>query len=206
MEQPLIRCVVNTELENDNQPKYFFWTHYPSKPDTTTAKVTQFSNTPIHLQDVANSAMVDFYAKDYYVVRPLSKYTDPSSDETTRRTPRSTPDFSANDITYYFYNMNVWNNKTNWTAMTDMWYEPILLFRYTRVMDRGDSNYSTTTTDGHTLTLVQERNWSYSGNRDDAYDQCSGAYSLLWDCLKDDVFLNGQQYHMLRWDEMKENE
>ena len=205
VEQPLLRCVVNTKLEGDNQPKYFFWTKYPSKPDNTTPMVTQFSSTPIHLQDLANADMVNAYAKDYYVVCPLAKLSDPNSDETTPRTPRSTPDYSARDISYYFYNMNNWNNKTDWTALTDMWFEPILLFRYARVMDRGDSNYSTTTTDGHTLTLVKERNWSFADNRDEAYDEVKDYTVYLWDSVDRDMYLNGQQYHMLSWSELKEN-
>ena len=207
VEQPLVRCVLNSQLSNDNQPQYFFWTRYPSNPDTTTPFVTQFSQTPIHLQDLASSVMVDAYAKDYYVVCPLAKVSDPNSDEATPRKPRSTPDFMARDITYYFYNMNTWNNRTDWTAMTDMWYEPILLFRYARVMDRGDDNYSTTTTDGHTLTLVQERNWTFlDGDRDQAYDACKENSVFVFESADRDMYLNGQHYHMLNWKELKANE
>ncbi|MBO7602971.1 MAG: hypothetical protein J6S97_00980 [Bacteroidales bacterium] len=206
VEQPLLRCVINTKLENDNQPKYFFWTRYPSNPDTTTPKVTQFSNTLIHLQDLAKSNMVETYAKDYYVVCPLAKVSDPNSDESTPRTPRSIPDFSSRDISYYFYRMSNWNNKTDWTTFTDMWYEPILLFRYARVMDRGDTNYSTTTTDGHTLTLVKERNWSFGGSRDSSYDEVKDYTVFIWDSVDVDMFLNGELYHMPSWSELKENE
>jgi hypothetical protein len=41
----------------------------------------------------------------------------------------------------------------------DLWREPVLLFRITRVLDRGENDYETTTDDGHKLRLYQQCEW-----------------------------------------------
>ena len=57
----------------------------------------------------------------------------------------------------YLYNKAKWNE---YKYLTDMWNEPVLMFRVDAVYDRGDE-YSTITENGHRLTLVKEFPYDY---------------------------------------------
>ena len=87
-----------------------------------------------------------------------------------------------------------------------MWNEPVLVFRYTRVKDMGESDYSKTTVDGHTLTLLAERDWEVGdASRDETYDMVKMYASTMWRNLEL-IHLNGQHYQLKTWQQIKDNE
>ena len=190
--QPLVRCVMNIQNANNN-PTFYCWTKYPSAPNSQTQFVQNFSNVDIMLQDIADQTMVSRYATDTYAVQPLDVLYSPSSDAVTPRSIRSRTDDRALNVRNYFYDMATFRNET---FPGSMWNEPILVFRYTRVMDRGDGDYSPTTVDEHTLTLVHERSW----DRD--YQDIVSNISMVFDSAVG-MHLNGKPYHYPTWKEIQ---
>lgn len=72
-----------------------------------------------------------------------------------------------------------------------------------RSAEQGDSNYSTVTTDGLTLTLVQERDWNAQGmDLDTLYPIVAGisSFPLINSAT---MYLNGQKYDFQKWNEME---
>ena len=199
--QALLRVVVNIQNEKQD-PNMYCWTKYPSAPDLTTQFVTNFSNSTIYLQDIADQDMVNKYAPDTYAVQPLSTFTLPSSDGETKRSIRTTADARALKVSNYFYDLDTFRNVQ---YPGSMWNEPVLVFRYTRVRDHGDTDYDTKTVDGHTLTLVKERPWTVPGftnDRDKAYDYFKNFPAELWTTAKDCIYLNGQHYTVVKWQDL----
>ena len=200
--QPLLRIVVNGQ-NPQKESKFYCWTYYPRNPDLTTQFVTNFSNDIIYLQDIADQNMVNKYATDTYAVQPLADLTSPSSSD-AKRPVRTQTDQRARDVSNYYYDINTFNNAT---YPGSMWNEPILFFRYTRIRDCGDSNYDTKTVDGHTLTLVHERDWTVPDRTDDrneAYDYYKNFPAIVWQTVLDNaVFMNGMPYAVVKWDKLK---
>ncbi len=139
--QHLFRFLYPISLNNECPP-YFFWKHYPAKPDQVSTEYTDFSLVSITLQDIASAEKVAKYAPDFYAKQPLEH-------EQAGRSIRSQTDPAAKNPQPYFYGTSQWNDHT------DMWNEPILFFRMDAVYDRG-TEYATTTLGGHKLTLVAE--------------------------------------------------
>ena len=193
MFQPLMRLVVNCQNAK-RDPHYYCWTKYPSAPNTQTQFVQNFSNVDIMLQDIADKTMVTRYAPDTYAVQPLSKLYWPQSDDTQQRSIRNSVDDRALDIRNYFYDRDAFENMT---SPGSMWNEPVLVIRYTRVRDLGDSNYSPTTVDGHTLTLVHERPWD-----DYDYYEIVDNLSTVWMSIGEQ-YLNGQKRSLKTWRELQ---
>ena len=148
--QRLMRWVMNNQNDK-NDLVYYIWDHYPSYPSPTAQKVTDFSNTSIFLQDIADPNKVARYAEDSYVRMPLV-----DEGQNTARQPRNSIDERANYATNYVYNRTVWLNRQ---FGTDMWKAPVIMFRITRVIDRGENDYSTVSVDGHRLKLYGQREW-----------------------------------------------
>ena len=139
--QHLFRFLYPISLNNECPP-YFFWKHYPAKPDQVSTEYTDFSLVSITLQDIASAEKVARYAPDFYAKQPLEH-------EQAGRSIRSQTDPAARNPQPYYYGTSQWDDHT------DMWNEPILFFRMDAVYDRG-SEYATTTLGGHKLTLVAE--------------------------------------------------
>jgi len=198
--QALFRVVVNIQNER-NDPQFYFWTKYPSHPDEVTQFVRDFSNSLIYLQDITEQDMVDKYATDTYAIQPLSHYTKADSDEHTPRLKRVHTDYSAGFVSNYYYDSNIF---TNVQYPGSMWNEPVLVFRYTRVKDMGDDDYSKTTVDGHKLTLVSARPWSspYVFDDDQYYENERDYARMLFMTTGDSMYLNGQRYNMVKWNEI----
>ena len=154
--QRLMRWVMNNQ-NSKNNVEYYIWDHYPSQPSATAQKVTDFSNTSIFLQDIADPNMVARYAEDSYARQALDSYDAPveNQDQPTRQ-PRSSIDERANFAYNCVYNRSTWWNRA---FLADMWNAPVVMFRITRVEDRGEKDYSTTTVDGHRLRLYRQRDW-----------------------------------------------
>jgi len=200
--QALLRCVVNFQ-NPQRDPNMYLWTLYPSAPDTQTQFVQNFSSVKILLQDIADQTLVNRYATDTYAVQPLAPQTKPDSDLNTPRSKRTQADERARDVRNYYYDQTQFNNLT---YPGSMWNEPVLVFRYTRVKDLGDNDYSKTTVDGHTLTLVAERDWAVGGaSRDESYDMVKMYASTMWRNLEL-IRLNGQHYQLKTWQEIKDND
>ena len=198
--QALFRVVVNIQNER-NDPQFYFWTKYPNHPDEVTQFVRDFSNSLIYLQDITEQDMVDKYATDTYAIQPLSHYTKADSDEHTPRLKRVHTDYRAGFVSNYYYNSNIF---TNVQYPGSMWNEPVLVFRYTRVKDMGDDDYSKTTVDGHKLTLVSARPWSspYVFDDDQYYENERDYARMLFMTIGDSMYLNGQRYNMVKWNEI----
>ena len=199
--QALVRCIENTENEQ-NQPQYYFWTKYPANPSKTEENVKNFSDVTIALQDIADQTMVDKYAEDAYARLAYSSIYGLGNNLNEERPIRSTTDSKATNVQNYWYNKLLWDD---FQFRKDMWNEPVLFFRYTRVRDNGDNNYSKTTTDGHTLTLVSAREWTTDTmpNAEENYTNWDGFSRMIW-ISNDDMYLNGQKYELLTWDKIKD--
>ncbi len=155
--QHLLRVIVNNQNEA-NDMTFWVWDSYPQNPSALEQFQRSFTSQPILLQDVANQAMVDTYGEDHYARQPLvyPSLEGPFGTVGAERQPRTQADPMANDVTNYYYDQATWNAFQNHTSM---WNEPVLFLRMTAARDFGDTNYSTKTVDGHTLTLLHARDW-----------------------------------------------
>ena len=148
---------------NQKGDNYFYWylsDVYPSKPDAETVFYTneQYSDVPIYLEDIANEQMVKTYAEDSYARQSLHQFDNLANNTPQNpRQPRSTADVHATDVRNYFYNRTKWSLRT---FNGDMWNAPVLMFRMTRVYDRGEQGWSDTSVDGLHLTRIAQHDWS----------------------------------------------
>ena len=199
--QLLLRCLVNQQT-NANIPEFYFWRHYPSNPDNTTVNVTSFGNELITLDDLANPEMIGKYATDSYAICPVSSIFDPYSDDRTARSPRTKVDNDTQNVRKYFYDVDVWNNLE---FKTDMWNAPILFFRYTRVKDKGDDNYSPSSVDGHQLSLSKARDWTSSLYGSDAAGYAAvKTYPIHVFDFFERVYMDGQKYSVKTWEQLED--
>ena len=152
--QDLLRYVSNAVDYEYNNDHVDVWQHYPADfPEEGRPK--SFTNTPILLQDIANQDKVNQYANESITKRPMSwpEQTKIPSPIRTQADPR------ANDVTNYFYDAETFNAGNN---PMSMWNEPVLFFRVAKVLDKGEKDYETTTTDGRKLTLLKTCKWTNS--------------------------------------------
>lgn len=162
--QPLFRFLFPIS-ENNANPPYYLWKHYPANPDQVTKKYTQFGNDPIVLQDIANAEKVARYAPDFYARQPLE-----GSDR--ERSIRTETDQLALHPSFYEYHRG-----GQWEEHGDMWNEPVLMFRMDAVYDRG-TEYATTTIGGRKLTLVAElEEFAHPENKDELKNSILLAYA-----------------------------
>jgi len=127
-------------------------------------KAEEYGDTPIYLDDISTLDLVTLFAPDVYARQQLSRNDNMTNNaDTSPRQIRTTPDPKAKDASNYYYDRTKWYNRT---FGTDMWNAPVLMFRHTMVYDRGDNDYSITTTDGHTLHLYKDRSWASPGMPD----------------------------------------
>ena len=187
--QHLFRFLYPISL-NNACPPYFFWKHYPAKPDQVSTEYKDFSRVSITLQDIASAEKVAQYAPDFYAKQPLEH-------EQAGRSIRSQTDPAAKTPQPYFYGTTDWDNHT------DMWNEPILFFRMDAVYDRG-TEYATTTLGGHKLTLVAEmKDFTSEVAEDikaDAYVYVySSKHNNEQDWYDNTVKLDGDAYVIQNW-------
>ena len=163
--QSLLRFIF--DMVDDNDLRGYFWEHYPSAP------VTSYSvggpkafnaQEPILLQHIADQQQVTAHASDFYITKPFFH-----SDKTL--TVRTQPDPAAKSAKNYVYDLSRW---TQGLQPTSMWWEPVLMFRVTKVYDQGPDNHSSMTIDGHSLTVVSQVSREDSGgfNHADALVEC----------------------------------
>ena len=193
--QHLMRWVMNNQNAR-NDLVYYIWDHYPSYPSATAQKVTDFSNTSIFLQDIADPSKVARYAEDSYVRQPLHDIDGPVEDPNPPvRQPRSSIDERANYAYNCVYNPTTWWNRE---FVADMWNAPVVMFRITRVEDRGENDYSTTTVDGHRLKLYQQIDWEDEEGQDQL-DQFREASLALVYVNRDNIYLDGKKVGIPAW-------
>ena len=191
--QHLIRWVLNNQ-NSKNDIVYYAWDHYPSQPSATAQKVTDFSNNSIFLQDIADPNKVARYAEDSYVRQPLHSYDGPvETPNLPARQPRSNIDERANYATNYVYNLTTWWNRE---FCADMWNAPVVMFRITRVQDRGENDYSTVTVDGHRLKASYQYDWD---NDEDGLDMFRATGLSLVYANRDFIHLDGKKIGMPAW-------
>ena len=206
-DQKLLRYIENPDRE-DRQPDYYIWEHYPSAPSATGWYPESFSDLPIYLKDIASYDWVNMYAEDAYARSPI--HTMSGGDNVTKRQPRSATDSRATNVTNYFFKKDTWLNRT---YPTDMWNVPVTFMRVTRVYDRGESEFSKKTVDGHTLTLYQQcapyKAYDASGERwipegpdpDDPYTNWLVTFTQLYNEALDDLHIDGKKFRLPSWRE-----
>ena len=156
--QRLLRWIMNIQ-NTENHQNYYLADNYVDKPKLDEPRYGEdaYGQTPVYLDDLASLDMIGYFSPDSYATQPLSMKDAKNNDGPTEaRNYRTAADKDATDATKYFYSMEKWANRT---FKTDMWNAPILMFRYTRVYDRGDDEFASLTTDGHYLTLFKEHGW-----------------------------------------------
>ena len=193
--QRLMRWVMNNQ-NSKNNIEYYIWDHYPSRPSATAQRVTDFSNTSIFLQDIADPNMVARYAEDSYARQALFPMDGPVENQNQpTRQPRSSIDVRANFAYNCVYNRSTWWNRA---FLADMWNAPIIMFRIARVEDRGEKNYSTTTVDGHRLKFYRQRDWEdEEGN--DKLDDLRITGLVMTYANSDLIYYEGKKYGMPSW-------
>ncbi|MBR4897162.1 MAG: hypothetical protein IKZ48_00010, partial [Prevotella sp.] len=187
--------------KDSTQPyRFYLWDHYVANPDNTTILYTanQFSQDPIYLQDVTDLAKVEKYAPDLIACCPLSKGDDMVEQKEAKpsRQPRTTIDDRNAKASNCVYNRTTWRSRS---FVCDMWNSPVLMYRLTRVYDRGDSDYATITVDGHTLTLLHAR--QMSNDQVDEEDVPEAIY-LCWRGMFDsftEYFVDGVSIQHPTW-------
>ena len=191
LNQRLLRFVCNQQNEYNNM-EFYFWANYPKNPSATATKLapSAFSDVTITLQDLLLQDMVNKYAEDSYARQPLDLHSGDDKAKTVRE-PRKTIDDRANNVSNYFYNKEAWEQNT---FPADMWNAPVLAFRMTRVMDRGDSNYERNTEDGLTLTPVNLVNYEYDEDSNTMEtEDMRGPFGMVF-TMFDLVKLNGVKF------------
>ena len=181
---------VNDGYENADY-YYYFWDHYPTEPFTAYSKggPKSYSTTPIRLQDITQQPMVQAHADDYYVKTLLLSNGNPG-------VVRTAADANAAKASNFVYNAAKF---ANGTQPLSMWNEPVMLFRVTKVFDKGDDNYSERTVDGHTLTaksLIPRDNMGV----DIRYITIDGVMGNMGQVYKN-TRLDGKQFTMPKWNE-----
>lgn len=150
--QNLLRMQINTIDFERNNIYASIWTHYPTEQLRDT-QPSNFSNLDILLQDIASSDMVNRFADDR-VARMAIEY--PKSQETIIPRPiRTTADERAMDLSKYI-TTPVAYQYFNEDTPKSMWNDPILVFRATRIYDRGHFNHATKAENGATLTALKK--------------------------------------------------
>ena len=177
--QRLLRMVANGQ-NNEKVYLFYFWEHYVKNPDFTSELYADslYGKETIYLQDIASSGQVERFGRDSYARMPIFRTDSWEEIETgPDRQHRTQPDPKANDVTNYYYDMAKWRQRA---FPTDMWNEPVLMFRMTAVYDRGDEEYGTVTVDGHTLTPLKVRDW-IDLDGDDYWEMIfHSSYSGVW--------------------------
>ena len=154
----LLRFIMNNQNTKE-EFKYYLWDHYVSNPDATTQLYSEYaySNIPIYLDDLTDQTLVNLYAEDTYARQGLQMHDVMTGDGSTDpRQPRSATEPRAADVSNLVYNINTWRSRS---FVADMWNEPILMFRMTRIYDRGASEHAIKTVDGLTLTHIKHHEW-----------------------------------------------
>lgn len=188
-DQRLLRFVCDG-YENAYQV-YNFWEHYPTEPFTVynADGPKSFSTTPIRLQDITQQQMVQAHADDYYV-KTLMLNTGKVG------VIRTAADVNAAKASNYVYNAE---KVANGTQPLSMWNEPVMMFRVTKVFDKGDDNYSPRTVDGHTLTAKSliPREWQGVDIREGAIEGVMGQMLAVYRMTR----LDGKQFTLPKWNE-----
>jgi hypothetical protein len=200
LNQPLLRFVCNQQNEYNNMESYF-WSCYPKTASATATKLgaSAFGDLSITLQDLLFQDMVNKYAEDSYARQPL--HVNSGGDGKTAREPRKKTDERADKAINYVYNKDSWEN---FTFPSDMWNAPVLAFRMTRVLDRGDKLYEKNTVDGLKLEPVHLVEYVYDEDAEEheLESGLKGAFAMVY-TMFDLVKLNGSKYIPF-WDPMKD--
>ena len=161
----LLRYIMNNQNQKEEM-KMYLWDHYVMKPDSTTMlyPANAYSNVPIYLDDLTNQQMVTTYAEDTYARQGLSVMDnmEVNTAETPRK-PRSAPDPRAGDAGNCIYNINTWRSRT---FVADMWNSPILMFRFTRIYDRGADDHASVAVNGLKMKHVRHHEWGEFAEED----------------------------------------
>ena len=179
------------------QPDFYFWDCYPKVASKDFAWPTLFSTDPIYLQDLVSQDFVTIRAEDPFVYGPIEDAVNKNWADALTRSPRTTPDPRAKDVTNYIYDMATWNKGTQ---PLSMWREPVLLYQIDMVYDRGDKDYASKTLNGHQLRPYFLNEWIEDGT--DMYKAAvlpamNGTLAEAYECYH----LNGQSLSPSNWRE-----
>jgi hypothetical protein len=190
-QQKLIRWIdfpddyVGTGGTLERMPRMYFWTSYPKFQTADKFFPTVFTGDPIYLQDAASAASIALHAEEPYVYSPLVQNFYSNVADAAVLSPRKEPIEAAKLATNYIYNQNSWGQ---YQIPLDIWREPVLLFRVTRLYDRGDDEYATRSENGITLYP-----YHVEPNIDEDGDYRLDSYRFIIDYTLDDAYKN--QYY-----------
>ena len=199
--QKLIRWIDYPSDDAQRYPTIYIWAHYPSKDNVLRPdKPEIFTGNVIYLGDMARQDIVNAYADDPYVRSKVSsgKYLSMPAANITE--PRTETDEGSLKAANYAFNLDRWSR---FEQPLDLWREPVMLFRITRVYDHGD-DYETTTEDGHKLKLYRQAEWNtipYDPNDPETNPVIhfiNGLYGY-WAFFLDRMYYEGQPYTPTLW-------
>ena len=157
----LLRFIMNNQNEK-NDLKYYLWDHYVNMPDSFTQLYPSeaYSHDPIYLDDLTDPQIIKWYAEDTYVRQGQPGIEFPSGVAVASRKPRTETEPLAADASNYVYSLNLWKNRVFYT---DMWKAPILMFRMTRIYDRGAADHAATAANGLMMVRIKQHEWEDRG-------------------------------------------
>ena len=199
----LLRFIMNNQNEK-NDIKFYLWDHYVGTPDSTTQLYPSFLYTaiPIYLEDLTDQNFVNSYAEDTYARQGISGLDNTlKTGNLPPRQPRSTTEPRVADVNNLVYNIDTWHNRS---FVTDMWNAPILMFRFTRIYDRGASDHATKTVEGLTLAHIKHHEWAneYDDEGEENREQFRGttmSTQYLQCITPGDFKLDGKDYTFPLW-------
>ncbi len=212
--QRLLRWIMN----NQNAKNDFLWylsDYYVNSPDMITQfyKSGDYSKTGIYLDHLFYKEYIELFAKDTYAIQPLSK-SDAKDNQgpVNPRSIRTEVDSLANDVSNFLYNAELWNNRK---FRADMWNEPILMFRYARVYDRGNGDFATVTTDGLQLRAAKISRWLSAFEESKSYQEQLEIDREAWVDYSNSllgkyysainaIYLNGELIELPSWKNIKD--
>ena len=162
----LLRYIANNQF-SDNLFRYYLWDHYVSSPNSTTLLYPDFaysSSAPIYLDDLTDKSKIKAYAEDSYVRQGQPESEFPSGIGVSSRQPRTEVEPLAADASNCAYNIDRWRNRA---FLADMWKAPILMFRMTRIYDRGATGHALTAANGLMMVRIKAHEWA-DADGDDA--------------------------------------
>ena len=197
--QRLLRWITNNQNEKELY-YWYLWDHYVTTPDRTTQKYAPeaYGNTPIYLEDIADKDKVKAYAPDSYAIQPLS-LQDGMEKKThaTSREGRTETDEAGKKASSCVYNMNTWDKRA---FVSDMWLEPVLMFRVARIYDRGDADFDTSSEDG-TLSFKRIAKHDWGDPKVDVLSNYRGGTASVQglNLAPEYWFLDGRTYTFPTW-------
>lgn len=194
---PAMRFLV--ESHNDDKiPMYRFYEHYPREPKKNIEYYRNFSDVKIMFSDLNDQSKINAYATDFWATRQLSDVTR-NPEDNDPRTVVTQPDNRVTDPRNFLYQYDTWDN---FGYPTFMWNDPVVIFAFDAVVDRGD-RYRVNTVNDHRLTLVHAT--PLSADPDDpnpgetSVPLLRGVQNGLYSNVENTISVDGKSIELPKW-------